>query len=168
MEEKERYQLERPNGTFSEIHDTKLDVWYSNRQPITELLNKQDKHIKELEAQEKFNFDYRDRCQLEEYQRWADKEITKLNNQNKQLKKQISKMEETLGRIMSGEYIPANIVDKSLKLSKQSQKQFAISELEKLKDFIDHNIEIENDMSALKLQEFYDNQIKKLKGEENE
>ena len=48
MEEKERYQLERPNGTFSEIHDTKLDVWYSNRQPITELLNKQDKHIKEL------------------------------------------------------------------------------------------------------------------------
>ena len=49
---------------------------------------------------------------------------------------------------------------------KQSQKQLAIEELEKLKDFIDHNIEIENDVGALKLQEFYGNQIKSLKGEE--
>lgn len=48
---------------------------------------------------------------------------------------------------------------------KQSQKQLAINELEKLKDFIDHNIEIENDVGALKLQEFYSNQIKKLKGD---
>lgn len=51
---------------------------------------------------------------------------------------------------------------------KQSQNQLTISELEKLKIFIDHNIEIENDIGALKLQEFYDNQIKKLKGEMRE
>ena len=43
MEEKERYKLESPNGTFSQIHDTELDIWYMNRQPITELLNKQGK-----------------------------------------------------------------------------------------------------------------------------
>lgn len=44
MEEKERYQLERPNGTFSEIHDTKLDVWYSNRQPL-EIVEKIKKEL---------------------------------------------------------------------------------------------------------------------------
>lgn len=58
-----------------------------------------------------------------------------------------------------------NQQDKEIKQLKQSQKQLAISELEKSKDFIDHNIEIENDIGVLKLQEFYDNQIKKLKGE---
>ena len=48
---------------------------------------------------------------------------------------------------------------------KVSQKELAISELEKLKDFIDHNIEIENDVGALKLEDFYNNQIKELKRE---
>ena len=44
------------------------------------------------------------------------------------------------------------------------EKQLAIDELTRLKDFIDHNIEIKNDIGALKLQEFYGNQIKSLKG----
>lgn len=69
--------------------------------------------------------------------------------------------------VLSGEtkYRLKEIKDKYKKESEQSQKQLAINELEKLKDFIDHNIEIENDVGALKLQEFYSNQIKKLKGD---
>ncbi len=31
--------------------DTKFDIWYSNRDPIAELLNQQDKRIKELEKE---------------------------------------------------------------------------------------------------------------------
>ena len=58
-----------------------------------------------------------------------------LEEENQQLKEQLSKKEETLKHIMSGEYIPANIAEKTLKLSEQSQKQLAIEELEKLKDF---------------------------------
>ena len=53
MEEKERYKLESLNGTFSHIHDTELDEWFLNKQPITELLNQQDKRIKELEETNK-------------------------------------------------------------------------------------------------------------------
>lgn len=56
-------------------------------------------------------------------------------------------------------------VIKQFKDFKQAQKQLAISKLEKLRDSIDHNIEIENDIAALKFQEFCDNQIKELNGE---
>lgn len=64
-----------------------------------------------------------------------------------------------------------NVVNKlgeENKSLRTSGNKIAISALEKLKRFIDNNIEIENDISALKLQEFYDNQIIELKGRKNE
>ena len=50
MEEKERYKLESHNGTFCDFHDNETDEWYTRKDLVTDLLNQQDKRIKELEA----------------------------------------------------------------------------------------------------------------------
>ena len=54
MEEKERYKLESHNGTFCEFHDTETDKWYTRKDLVTDLLNQQDKRIKELEEENNF------------------------------------------------------------------------------------------------------------------
>lgn len=54
MEEKERYKLESHNGTFCEFHDTETDEWYTRKDLVTDLLNQQDKRIKELEEENNF------------------------------------------------------------------------------------------------------------------
>lgn len=78
MKEKERYySLIDHNGNF-ELRDYECGKTIHSLFELDDLLNQQDKQIKELEELKKFNFDYRDRCQLEEYQRWTDKEITQL------------------------------------------------------------------------------------------
>ncbi len=74
---------------------------------IKDTLNQQDKRIKELEEQEKWNFDYREQCRLEEYQRWADKEITKLHKENQELKQSqkelaINELNDILKFIVTG------------------------------------------------------------------
>lgn len=46
-----------------------------------------------------------------------------LEKENQELKEQISNMKETYKHIMSGEYIPANVAEKTLKLNKQSIKE---------------------------------------------
>lgn len=51
MEEKERYKLESHNGTFCDFHDTERDEWYTRKDLVTDLLNQQDKRIKELQQQ---------------------------------------------------------------------------------------------------------------------
>ena len=58
MEEKERYKLESYNEAFCEIHDTELNEWYIRKDLVTNLLNQQDKRIKELEE---FNQHLRER-----------------------------------------------------------------------------------------------------------
>lgn len=95
-----------------------------------------------------------------------------LEQENQQLKQEVNDWKQ---RFISSEKRNEMLLQNSvtvnglkndkIKQLKQSQKQFAVDKLKKLKDFIDHNIEIENDIGALKLQEFYDNQIKELKGE---
>ena len=49
MEEKERYKLESYNEAFCQIHDTESDEWYLRKDLVKDLLNQQDKYIKELE-----------------------------------------------------------------------------------------------------------------------
>ena len=49
MEEKERYKLESYNEAFCQIHDTESDEWYLRKDLVKDLLNQQDKRIKELE-----------------------------------------------------------------------------------------------------------------------
>ena len=47
--EENRFKLESYNDTFCEIHDIKTDEWYKRKDLIVDLLNQQDKRIKELE-----------------------------------------------------------------------------------------------------------------------
>lgn len=91
-EEKGRYKLESYNEAFCEIHDTESDEWYKRRDLITDLLNQQDKQIKELEL---------------------------LLNANKKIETNSIKGFEKLKQ--------------EIQQLKQSQKQLAISELEKVK-----------------------------------
>lgn len=93
-----------------------------------------------------------------------------LNQQDKrirELEQQIKKYENCLILDYNTmEWRKFSDIQWEIKELKQSQKQLAIEELEKIKNYFDDNIEIENDISALKLEEFYNNQIKSLKGEE--
>ena len=141
---KERYKYyEKINQIYDE-EDDELCA-YLNTNKVISILNQQNKRIKEL------------------------KEINQqLEQEVNDWKQRFNSSEKWNKTLLQNSATVSELKNDKIKQLKQSQKQFAISELEKLKDFIDHNIEIENDMSALKLQEFYDNQIKKLKGEENE
>lgn len=101
--------------------------------------------------------------QVSEY--CKDKIDTLMENQH--LKKENETLKEKISMQLQLNADNVNFMEnqrREIEQLKQSQNQLAIEELEKLKDFIDHNIEIENDIGALKLQEFYGNQIKKFKG----
>ena len=104
-----------------------------------------------------------------------------LRKENNDLKQQLAEKEKFLEQIMSGEYIPANIAEKSLKLSNQT----AIAELEKVKKLLKHKgmilkVKPPIDLPAVQgneyLHEFmipewdferiFDQQIKSLKGDD--
>lgn len=100
-----------------------------------------------------------------------NRRIWELVEENKKLKEQLSKKEEIYKHIMSGEHIPANIAEKSLKLSEQSQKQLAIEEFEKILSKLSN---IENTLincgngkedAICWFVRLIDDQIKELKGE---
>ena len=149
-----------------------------------ELLQKENQQLKEENGYIIFADGYDENgkeIRRQEFVKYKDK-FKELVEENKQFKKQISKMEETHEHIMSGEYIPANVAEKSLKLSEQSQKQLAINELERLlneceseiyyttnNDFEHFNELIsEETVDAIpeeKLEEYIEKRIKELKGE---
>lgn len=162
MEEKKRYYYD---GLGEDIFDSEMDDYPSN-ETICALLNQQDKRIKDLEEQIKtkdtINNLYKATLSLRDND-FKDLvyENNELKQENKQLKEQISKMEETQEHIMSGKYIPANVAEKSLKLSEQLQKQLAISELQAL---IKHCYE-EEDFTEMVIDEYVKERIKILKGE---
>ncbi len=171
MEEKERYKLESPNGTFSHIHDTELDEWFLNRQPITELLNKQDKQIKALEEKNKVDDFWHSAYQgkqLEYDQVYA--ELRKEYEENQQLKQTLENLQK-----LNGETIILNrtvtkdsqILEKEIEQLKQSQKQLAIGELEKVKERFGYKHNTQLVVSSRYLCEFIDNQIKDLKENKN-
>lgn len=116
MEEKERYEL----IGYCSYRDTETGVIGDN---FVELLNQQDKRIKELE-----------------------KELEYMTKQAKKFNSEAQKYYEDA-------------------YCNNFQNQKAIEELEILKYFIDNTIEIENDIGAVLLEEFYNKQIKSLKGE---
>ena len=82
MEEKERYKLESHNGTFCEFHDTETDEWYTRKDLVTDLLNQQDKRIKELEEQLSTATMYHG----------CETLVNELKQENKQLKQQLHDM----------------------------------------------------------------------------
>ena len=186
MKEKEKYILgeEFDGNRFNYyIKDTETNILTYSSQMWLDLLNQQDKRIKELESQFSATEEMRlenlnDGCRCVERD---SKRIVKLQQENQQLKEKLNNFETCMKKynvediklldimllVLSGEtkYQLKEIKDNYKKELEQSQKELTISELKKFKDFIDHNIEIENDVGALKLQEFYSNQIKKLKGD---
>lgn len=95
------------------------------------------------------------------------REVHRLKEREKILEKQLAEKEKFLERIMSGECIPANIAEKSLKLSNQT----AIAELNNILDTfaIFVNEEKESMVSPdgngnLSLLEYIENRIDTLKG----
>lgn len=146
MEEKERYEIHIYGDYRIDLYDNSVfDKSITNEWELEELLNQQDNHIKELEEE------------------------------NRQLKEQLLKKEETYKQIMSGEYIPANIAEKFFKLSEQTQKQLVINEFEKLKDFFLEEPYLHRDeemgteflitKDTSSIADYVLDRIKKLKGE---
>ena len=145
MEEKERYELTDTDC----ILDTERDIVVSdvcdvvaNADIITNLLNQQDKRIKELEQENQ---------QLKDQARKAYQEGL--------LQKQFDKDMEI-----------QELKDK-IETLKQSQKQLAIEELEKLREYIVLNDEYDeeigcNIIKTFDLIEDLADKIKSLKGEE--
>lgn len=88
-----------------------------------------------------------------------DIEIEKQKEENAELKQQLVEKEKFFERIMSGEYIPANIAEKSLKLSNQT----AIAELEKVKKLLVEKMKLASD--KLDCAYYINQQINELKGE---
>lgn len=160
MEEKERFEYIHNDEIGDGILDIKTNNEIYDIGQMSTLLNQQDKRIKELEEMNK-KLDERGFRNFDAYMR-CSKKYTKLLDENQQFKKQLSNMEKIHKHIMSGEYIPANVAEKSLKLSEQSQKQLAIEELEKMKKFLYSGFAVDNE----EIEKEIDNQIKELKGEE--
>lgn len=120
MEEKERYEIYKDSRENSYICDTSKNVDYKTYQEFVNLLNQQDKRIKELESENKV-----------------------------------------------GEFWHSAYRGKQLK---QSQKQLAISELEKMRHEIPFLAGLTQSETFFvnynQLRYYIDNQIKELKGEE--
>lgn len=110
MEEKERYKLESYHEAFCEIHDTESDEWYLRKDLVTDLLNQQDKQIKELEEQTypAYKREHKRRAYLENI------EVPRLKKENLQLKKQLNSQ-------------PAEIVEK---IRKQIFNHFNVNNME--------------------------------------
>lgn len=101
MEEKERYIIDRFDG---DIFDTKKGYYPSN-QTICEIINQQDKQIKELKKENKELEIKLDKCGTELVN--AESLVSYLENENQQLKQQLHDLpNKIVGEIrdVAGEY----------------------------------------------------------------
>lgn len=169
MEEKERYEL---FGEFGIIHDTSpnAECMLLNKFQTCEILNRQYKRIKELE--EELDDAKRDYIpKLEFGLQRANKMGRDTEKENQQLKDQVRKayQEGLLQKQFDKDMEIQELKDKIEQL-KQSQKQLAIEELEKLKEYIVLNDEYDeeigcNIIKTFDLIEDLADKIKSLKGE---
>lgn len=151
MEENERYII----GRFDEnIFDTKKEYYPSN-QTICEIINKQDKHIKELEEENK------------ECKHWENV-FHKLSTEEDNA---ITKVNKSLSNPMALIDDYDKWADYTLEQIKQSQKQFAIEKLEKIKNYFDDSNDDKHNESEgwiitnRNVVEYVSKQIKELKDE---
>ena len=171
MEEKERYEVISPslNG-YAYIHDFKTDN-VLNTYDSCDLLNQQSKRIKELE--EELDDAKRDYIpKLEFGLQRANKMCRDAEKENQQLKDQARKayQEGLLQKQFDKDMEIQELKDK-IETLKQSQKQLAIEELEKLREYIVLNDEYDeeigcNIIKTFDLIEDLADKIKSLKGEE--
>lgn len=150
MEEKERYKLESYNEAFCQIHDTESGEWYLRKDLVTDLLNQQDKRIKELEQENQ---------KLKQQLAEKDKEISNLNGLVRERDKQIKNLKTNKKRVIEHK--------------NKTKISFALEQLEKVKENIKKVPITDFDLSG-NFEKMYkqdairqiDNQIKELKGEE--
>ena len=147
MEEKERYIIDR----FDEdIFDTKKEYYPSN-QTICEIINQQDKRIKELEEENK------------ECKHWENM-FHKLSTEEDNA---ITKVNKSLSNPMALIDDYDKWADYTLEQIKQSQKQLAIKKLEELQKEFDY---CPYSGDSIYVAEVYDKifaKIQELGGEEN-
>ena len=167
MEEQKRYKVYKDNRENSYICDTSKNVDYKTYQEFVDLLNQQDKHIKELEEENK------------ECKHWENM-FHKLSTEEDNA---ITKVNKSLSNPMTLIDDYNKWADYTIEQIKQSQKQLAIEELEKVKEEMVLNgsdyCEIRQGTSPhnptdyawfnyVIFRKFIDNQIKELGGKENE
>ena len=145
MEEKERYEIHIYDDVCVDLYDNGvLDKSINDTYKLEELLNQQSKRIKELEQENQ---------QLKQQLAEKDKEIEKYSNAN---------------IIVVGERSQGKKHLMQIKI-KELQDQKAIEQLEKVKE---NAWQSATDISCLldytELAKIIDNQIKELKGENNE
>ena len=108
MEEKERYIIDRFDG---DIFDTKKGYYPSN-QTICEIINQQDKQIKELKKENKELEIKIDKCGTELVN--AESLVSYLENENQQLKQQLHDLPKKIVeeiRDVAGDYWDFNICE---------------------------------------------------------
>lgn len=178
------FEIKDREGNFYLIIENKKDV-----DTITNLLNQQDARINELKNQvEKWKQDYENCSKLEknltkEHQYCLDN-WRECEKENQQLKEKLNNFETLMKKynvedieqldimlfVLSGntKYHLKEIKDKHKKELKQSQNQKAIEELEKMREKFGYKHNSQLVISSKYLCDFIDNQIKELRGEDNE
>ena len=155
MEVKERFEIYKDNRGNAYICDTSKNVDYKTYQEFVDLLNQQDKHLKELEEENK------------ECKRWENM-FHKLSTEEDNA---ITKVNKSLSNPMAVIDDYNKWADYTLEQIKQSQKQFAIEKLEKIKNYFDDSNDGKHNESEgwiitnRNVVEYLNNQIKSLKGE---
>lgn len=156
MEEK-RYKLESYNEAFCEIHDTEKDEWYIRKDLIADLLNQQDNRIKELEEEN---------LQLKHKLAEKEKEIDEFKRIGEKCH---------LNDLLEDKRKENKILIRIAEQLIQSQKQLAISELEKVKtkfnskrpiDELASEVGIELGYTSTQINNFVENKIKELEKKE--
>ena len=166
MEEKKRYvwsqdfNQECPYEEFDYIVDSETDKVLDDFD-IKDLLNQQDKKIKELEKENQELNDYleTDEVTKREYYQKVDKN-------DKAKDKAIKKLKDKIKELQDYTENTANLIDKLTEDSVSARTDLAIRVLEKLKE---NAFQSATDISGLldytELVKIIDNQIKELKGE---
>lgn len=162
MEELERYIIGKGENISIVDNDQKV-IFNITTKKLQDLLNQQNKRIKELETTNKVlsneltknNIMKQDKletcCGIPIY------EIPALKEENQQLKQQLAEKEKEIEQVTSK--LPASY-DKE-------QNQKAIEQLEKVKEFLINSVAWWGyKCDGVSPTEFIDNQIKELKGEE--
>ena len=138
MEEKERYEYFFGTNT---VKDNKTNQFYGC---VVDLLNQQDKRIKELEQQ---NLSLQEQS-IRDNQNWIE-ETTQLKQQLAEKNKEIEKLNACV-KFYKSYYISFN--------------EKVIDELEKVKRYIDDKAYyVEEENFGIEINEYIDNQIEELK-----
>lgn len=144
MVEKERYKLESYLEAFCEIHDTESDEWYLRKDLVTDLLNRQDARIKELEkirdkGNQKLEDFYNEK--IDKLDSDYNKHFNELIEENQQLEEKLNNFETCMKKYNVEDiehldlmlFVLSSEIKYHLKeIKDKHKKEFAVSRLEEL------------------------------------